>query len=102
MNRQKGNRPHVDIRRRDPNNRPDRLLDPPACDSVLGRNPSLSTQVNRGRDRRVGLSAIGQCFKDQYGALTTHCPASSPRTVWPPGIPGTLSDLPNWTMTSLG
>ena len=40
-----GSRPHVDIRRRDPNSRPDRLLDSSACASVLGRYSSLSTPV---------------------------------------------------------
>ena len=40
-----GSRPHVGIRRRDPNSRPDRLLDSSACASVLGRYPSLSTSV---------------------------------------------------------
>jgi hypothetical protein len=29
------------------------------------------SQRKSGRDRRVGLSAIGQCRKDQYGALTS-------------------------------
>ena len=28
-------------------------------------------KLNPGRDRRVGRSAIGQCRKDRYGALTT-------------------------------
>ena len=28
-------------------------------------------KLNRGRDKRVGLSALGQCRKDQYGALVT-------------------------------
>jgi hypothetical protein len=28
-------------------------------------------KLNPGRDRRVGLSAIGQCRKDHYDALTT-------------------------------
>ena len=35
--------------------------------------PSQS-KWNPARDRRVGLSAIGQCLKDQYEALTTPIP----------------------------
>ena len=38
-------RSHVGIRPRDPNSRPDRLLDSSACASVLGRYSSLSTPV---------------------------------------------------------
>jgi len=43
----KGAGPHVNIGRRDPNSRSDRLLDPSACASVLGRYPSLSMSVER-------------------------------------------------------
>jgi hypothetical protein len=32
------------------------------------------SNVNPARDRRVGLSAIGQCLKDQYDALATPVP----------------------------
>jgi hypothetical protein len=35
-----------------------------------GPHPAQS-KLNRARDRRVGLSAIGQCLKDQYDALAT-------------------------------
>jgi hypothetical protein len=35
--------------------------------------PSQS-KLNSARDRRVGLSAIGQCLKDQYDALATPIP----------------------------
>ena len=28
-------------------------------------------KLNPGRDKRVGLSALGQCRKGQYGALVT-------------------------------
>ncbi len=38
-----------------------------------GTHPSQS-KLNSARDRRVGLSAIGQCLKDQYDALTTPIP----------------------------
>jgi hypothetical protein len=38
---------------------------------VLGPPQS---NVNPARDRRVGLSAIGQCLKDQYDALATPVP----------------------------
>ena len=31
-------------------------------------------KFNSARDRRVGLSAIGQCLKDQYDALATTIP----------------------------
>ena len=33
-------------------------------------------KLDPGRDRRVGLPAIGQCREDQYGALAT--PIASP------------------------
>ena len=36
----------------------------------VGTHPS-QLKLNPGRDRRVGRSAIGQCRKDRYGALTT-------------------------------
>ena len=32
------------------------------------------SNCNSARDRLVGLSAIGQCLKDQYGALATTMP----------------------------
>jgi len=36
-------------------------------------HPSQS-RLNPARDRRVGLSAIGQCLKDQYDALAAPIP----------------------------
>jgi hypothetical protein len=40
-----------------------------------GTYPSQSkTKFNSARDRRIGLSAIGQCLKDQYDALATPMP----------------------------
>jgi len=39
-----------------------------------GTYPSQS-KCNPARDRRVGLSAIGQCLKDQYDALATPIPS---------------------------
>jgi hypothetical protein len=40
-----------------------------------GTHPSQSQiKFNSARDRRVGLSAIGQCLKDQYDALATPLP----------------------------
>ena len=36
--------------------------------------PPPQSNVNPARDRRVGLSAIGQCLKDQYEALATPVP----------------------------
>jgi hypothetical protein len=41
--------------------------------SCYGTYPSQSNR-NPARDRRVGLSAIGQCLKDQYDALATPIP----------------------------
>ena len=38
-----------------------------------GTDPSQSTW-NPARHRRVGLSAIGQCLKDEYDALATPIP----------------------------
>ena len=38
-----------------------------SCYGTYNRNPA--------RDRRVGLSAIGQCLKDQYDALATPIPS---------------------------
>jgi hypothetical protein len=32
------------------------------------------SNVNSARDRRVGLSAIGQCLKDQYDTLASPIP----------------------------
>jgi hypothetical protein len=44
----------------------------PYCD---GTHPSQSQiKCNSARDRRVGLSAIGQCLEDQYDALATPMP----------------------------
>jgi hypothetical protein len=38
-------------------------------------HPSQSqSKFNTARDRRVGLSAIGQCLKDQYDAFATPMP----------------------------
>jgi hypothetical protein len=38
-------------------------------------HPSQSQiKFNSARDRRVGLSAIGQCLKDQYDALASPMP----------------------------
>ena len=40
-----------------------------------GTHPSQSqSKFNPNRERRVGLSAIGQCLKDQYEALATPLP----------------------------
>ncbi len=40
-----------------------------------GTHPSHSQiRFNSARDRRVGLSAIGQCLKDQYDALASPMP----------------------------
>jgi hypothetical protein len=40
-----------------------------------GTHPSRSqSKFNPSRDRRVGLSAIGQCLKDQYDALASPMP----------------------------
>ncbi len=40
-----------------------------------GTPPSQSqNKFNPARERRVGLSAIGQCLKDQYDALVTPMP----------------------------
>jgi len=40
-----------------------------------GTHPSQSqSKFNPCRDRRVGLSAIGQCLKDQYDALAAPLP----------------------------
>ena len=40
-----------------------------------GTRPSQSqSKFNPSRDRRVGLSAIGQCLKDQYDALASPIP----------------------------
>jgi hypothetical protein len=39
-----------------------------------GTHPSQSqSKFNPSRDRRVGLSAIGQCLKDQYALLRLLC-----------------------------
>jgi hypothetical protein len=40
---------------------------------VFQHYPSQS-RLNPARDRRVGLSAIGQCLKDQYDAVATPIP----------------------------
>jgi hypothetical protein len=40
-----------------------------------GTQPSQSQiKLNPSHDRRVGLSAIGQCLKDQYDALASPMP----------------------------
>jgi hypothetical protein len=36
--------------------------------------PQSQIKFNSARDRRVGLSAIGQCLKDQYDALASPMP----------------------------
>ena len=41
------------------------------CDIHPARNNS---KFNPARDRLLGLSAIGQCLKDQYDALATPVP----------------------------
>ena len=38
-----------------------------------GTHPSQG-KLNPARDRRLGLSAIGQCLKDQYDALASPIP----------------------------
>jgi hypothetical protein len=43
---------------------------------VFQHYPSQS-RLNPARDRRVGLSAIGQCLKDQYAAAATPIPRIS-------------------------
>src|ERR1700746_1547995 len=43
------------------------------CDCLLTAAPAAS--FNLARDRRVGLSAIGQCLKDQYDAVATPIPS---------------------------
>jgi hypothetical protein len=40
---------------------------------VFQHHPSQS-RLNYARGRRAGLSAIGQCLKDQYDALATPIP----------------------------
>jgi hypothetical protein len=40
---------------------------------VFQHYPSQS-RLNPARDRRVGLSAVGQCLKDQYEAVATPIP----------------------------
>ena len=42
--------------------------------SCYGTHPPSQSKLNSARDRRVGLSAIGQCLKDQYDALATPVP----------------------------
>ena len=42
--------------------------------SCYGTHPPSQSKLNSARDRRVGLSAIGQCLKDQYDALATPIP----------------------------
>src|SRR6266699_5917457 len=45
--------------------------------SCYGTHPPSQSKLNSARDRRVGLSAIGQCLKDQYDALATPVPPAS-------------------------
>jgi hypothetical protein len=42
--------------------------------SCYGTHPPSQSKLNSARDRRIGLSAIGQCLKDQYDALATPIP----------------------------
>jgi hypothetical protein len=42
--------------------------------SCYGTRLPSQSKLNSARDRRVGLSAIGQCLKDQYDALATPIP----------------------------
>jgi hypothetical protein len=37
-------------------------------------HPPSQSKLNSARDRRVGLSAIGQCLKNQYEALASPTP----------------------------
>jgi hypothetical protein len=65
-----GRRPDVENCRRGSNCRPDRLrIRRHVIQSRYGTYPSQSS-----RDRRIGLSAIGQCLKDQYDALAIPIP----------------------------
>jgi hypothetical protein len=64
--------PHARSRCR---SRSDRLLDRRhVIVSCYGTHPPSQSKLNSARDRRVGLSAIGQCLKDQYDALATPIP----------------------------
>jgi hypothetical protein len=45
--------------------------------SRYGTHPPSQSKLNSARDRRGGLSAIGQCLKDQYDALATPTPRIS-------------------------
>jgi hypothetical protein len=38
------------------------------------QHPLSQSRLNPARDRRVGLSAIGQCLKGQYDAAATQIP----------------------------
>jgi hypothetical protein len=42
--------------------------------SYYGTHPPSQSKLNSARDRRIGLSAIGQCLRDQYDALATPIP----------------------------
>jgi hypothetical protein len=42
--------------------------------AVIARTASSQSRLNRARDRRLLLSAIGQCLKDQYDCLATPIP----------------------------
>ena len=42
--------------------------------SCYRTHPPSKSKLNSARDRRVGLSVIGQCLKDQYDALATPIP----------------------------
>jgi hypothetical protein len=42
--------------------------------SRYGTHPPSQSKLNSARDRRGGLSAFGQCLKDQYDALATPIP----------------------------
>jgi|GraSoi_2013_60cm_1033757.scaffolds.fasta_scaffold14195_3 hypothetical protein len=39
-----------------------------------GTHPAQTKNNNSARDRLVGLSAIGQCLRDQYDCLATPIP----------------------------
>jgi hypothetical protein len=71
-----GRRPRVDHRRHSSKaDRIDYWIRRHVIPSCYGTHPSQSQgNFNSARDRRVGLSAIGQCLKDQYDALASPLP----------------------------
>ena len=53
----------------------DYWIRPHVIPSCYGTHPPQSrSKFNPSRDRRVGLSAIGQCLKDQYDAFGSPIP----------------------------